>query len=52
VVAQVAVGDALQRLGILEASGSSASANVDPKTGIPNQDPDKPLLRDPQGRPY
>lgn len=26
--------------------------NVDPKTGVPNQDPTKPLLRDPQGRVY
>lgn len=24
--------------------------NVDPKTGVPNQDPHKPYLRDPQGR--
>lgn len=26
--------------------------NVDPNTGVPNQDPSKPLLRDEQGRPF
>ena len=53
VVAQVTVGNALERLGILTPSvDPAANWNVDPKTGVPNQDPSKPLLRDPRGRPY
>ena len=51
--AQVLGGDALQRLGIVASSGSSQPApNVDPGTGVPNQDPSKPFLTDPRGRVY
>lgn len=55
---QVLGGDALKRLGIRTATRPS-SANVDPKTGVPNQDPTKPLITTPgplvgqgQGVPY
>ena len=50
VVAQVTMGGGLQRIGIL--SDTEVAVNVDPKTGIPNQDPSLPLLRDQNGRPY
>jgi hypothetical protein len=52
VAAQVLGGDALQRTGVIASDQSTANWNVDPNTGVPNQDPNKPLLRDPQGRPY
>lgn len=48
---QVFGGNALVRLGVLDPE-KDANWNVDPGTGVPNQDPKKPLLRDPQGRVY
>jgi len=50
VAMQVLGGDALDRLGITTASETKTEAppqNVDPDTKIPNQDPNKPYLRDP-----
>lgn len=50
-ITQVVAGDALARLGV---AGELAADeyNVDPKSGVPNQNPHLPLLRDPNGRPY
>lgn len=51
--AQVLGGDALQRLGITgDTTAAAPPANVDPDTGVPNQDPSKPFLTDPKGRVY
>lgn len=53
IVAQVTIGNALQRLGIVEGEEKPAPApNVSPETGVPNTDPSKPIIRDPKGRPY
>jgi hypothetical protein len=49
VVAQVTAGDALQRLGIVASTAPAAPANVDPKSGVPNQNPSLPYLYAPGG---
>lgn len=41
--------------GVPNRTGSGLPAqklNIDPKTGVPNQDPNLPPLRDPKGRVY
>ena len=51
--AQVLGGDALQRLNLTgTADTTQAAPNVDPKTHVPNLDPSKPYLTDPNGNPY
>lgn len=50
-VTQVVAGDALARLGIAGQLGAD-EYNVDPKSGVPNQNPHLPYLRDPKGRVY
>jgi len=62
VVTQVLAGNALQRLLIISGGEpapdpsidprSGRKWNVDPGTGVPNQDPTKPYLRDEKGRVY
>lgn len=49
---QVLGGKALERLGIVKGAGPATVYNVDPDTGVPNQDPDLPLMRDGAGNIY
>lgn len=49
---QVLGGSALKRLGIVPSDGPPKAFNVDPKSGVPNTNPDLPLLKDQTGAPY
>ena len=53
VISQVTLGNALGRLGISGTPDKPKTVvNVDPKTHVPNTNPNLPYLRDQNGRPY
>jgi hypothetical protein len=49
--AQILGGGALKRLGIVTGTPTQ-TYNVDPDTGVPNQDPSLPMVRDGAGNIY